>query len=328
MILLISQLLSMACVGSCFCPGLPASSTGLARFTWMRLASRRAAPQVVPVRRHQESPAMNPPHRQPSRVRHELRFRRLQVLARELITPQMLRITVGGPELAGFVSLGYDDHVKLFFPDEHTGELRLPGVDAEGQIVWPAGARAVARDYTPLAYDAEAATLQLAFALHQAGPATRWAQQARPGDWLGVGGPRGSFVQPMAFDGYVLIGDDTALPAIARRLAELPADAPTVVMVEVEDAACEQNLPSRASVSWRWLHRQGRPAHDPSRLLAALQAQEWPAGDLQVWIAAESGVALALRRHWVLERAHPRQWIKAAGYWRAGAEAAYEEHND
>ena len=133
---------------------------------------------------------------------------------------------------------------------------------------------------------------------------------------------------PMTFDGYVLIGDDTALPAIARRLAELPAGAPACVMVEVEDAASEQTLPSRAQVSWHWLHRKGRAANDASRLLASLQSLPCPSGDLQVWIAAESTVAQALRKHWVGVRGHNPKWIKAAGYWRAGAAGSHEEHND
>lgn len=82
------------------------------------------------------------------------------------------------------------------------------------------------RDYTPRGFDPVALTLEIDFALHGAGPATRWEAQAQGGQRLGVGGPRGSFIRPTDFDGHLLIGDDTALPAIARRLAELPAQAP------------------------------------------------------------------------------------------------------
>ena len=70
------------------------------------------------------------------------------------------------------------------------------------------------RDYTPRRHDAEAGTLEIDFALHEAGPATQWAEQAKVGDLLGVGGPRGSFIVPTDFDWHLLIGDDTALPAI------------------------------------------------------------------------------------------------------------------
>ncbi|MCF7697685.1 siderophore-interacting protein, partial [Mycetohabitans sp. B2] len=84
--------------------------------------------------------------------------------------------------------------------------------------------RPPARDYTPRRYDRHAGELDLEFALHDAGPASAWARQAQPGQWLGVGGPRSSLVIPTDFDWHLLIGDDTALPAIARRLDELPAD--------------------------------------------------------------------------------------------------------
>src|ERR1700734_1739633 len=88
------------------------------------------------------------------------------------------------------------------------------------------------RDFTPRRYAPAAGTLEIDFAIHDAGPATRWAAQAKPGDTLALGGPRGSFVIPSAYDWHLLAGDETALPAISRRLAELPAGARTVVVVE------------------------------------------------------------------------------------------------
>lgn len=265
--------------------------------------------------------------RLPVRVRHELRFRRLTVLSTRRTSAQMIRITVGGDALEGFTSAGFDDHVKLFFPDPATGELVMPQAGPDG-LIWPEGPRPVSRDYTPLGYDAQARTLELAFALHEAGPATRWAEQARPGDVLGVGGPRGSFVLPMTFDGYVLIGDDTALPAIERRLAELPADAPVLVLADVDGPDSQVELPVRPGVDLQWLHRDGAPASDAGRFLDALAHAAWPAGDVHVWIAAESSVAKTLRGHLVDSRGHNPKWIKAAGYWRAGSAGAHDEHND
>ena len=163
-------------------------------------------------------------HRAPYRVRHELHRRLLTVRQVQRLSPHMLRITLGGDDLQGFTSLGFDDHVKLIFADPATGQTAL-STD---------GPRPPMRDYTPRHFDAVAQTLEIDFALHDAGPATQWAEQATPGQQIGVGGPRGSLVIPLAFDGYLLVGDDTALPAIARRLAELPAGAPVVVLAEVD----------------------------------------------------------------------------------------------
>ena len=164
----------------------------------------------------------DPASRTPRRVRHEPRRRRLKVERVDKIAAHMIRVTLGG-DLEGFTSLGFDDHIKLFFPDGPAG--------ADGE---PPTA---SRDYTPRRYDPAANTLDIEFVLHDAGPATRWAEQARAGSRSQIGGPRGSFIIPTNFDWHLLIGDDTALPAIARRLAELPAGTRAVVLAEVDGPA-------------------------------------------------------------------------------------------
>lgn len=265
------------------------------------------------------------PDRTPRRVRHELRFRQLQVKAVQRMTPHLVRVTLTGEQLAGFHSPGFDDHAKIFFPDPHTGWLTLPTVGSEGPV-WPEGAKPTMRDYTPGCYDAAAHTLELDFALHEAGPATQWAEQAKPGDTLGVGGPRGSFIVPTQFDWHLLIGDDTALPAIARRLAELPAGARAVVLAEVDGPADQLALESAASVSVHWVHRQGATPGTTTALLDALRTLDLPTGDFHAWVACESAAAKALRTHLVDERgAHPK-WTRASGYWRRGATATHDTH--
>lgn len=260
--------------------------------------------------------------RTPYRVRHELRFRLLDVVATQRLSPHMVRITLGGPDLQGFTSPGFDDHVKLFFPDPLTGELVLPS-GPPGSGAPQDGARPTMRDYTPRRFDPQALTLEIDFAVHDAGPATTWAVQAQVGQRIGVGGPRGSFIVPTDFDGHLLIGDDTALPAIARRLAELPAGAATLVLAEVDGPADELPMDSAADVTMVWVHRQGRP-HGQSALLERLQGLTLPAGDIHAWVACETHTAKALRAHLVGERGVQAAWIKAAGYWRQGAAASHE----
>ncbi|WP_311223311.1 MULTISPECIES: siderophore-interacting protein [unclassified Acidovorax] len=268
--------------------------------------------------------------RAPQRVRHELRRRTLTVQRAERITPHCIRITLQGGELAGFVSAGFDDHVKLILPDAATGAIAFPvPVEAGGPAPDSSDApRPTMRDYTPRHYDAATGTLVIDFALHDAGPATAWALQAAPGQQIGVGGPRGSMVIPTAFDGYVLIGDDTALPAIARRLAELPAGAPVLVLAEVDSPADEQALPTAAAARIHWVHRQGAEPGGADGLLAALRSLELPAGDVHAWVACESAVAKALRAHLVGERGVHPKWIRASGYWRRGSAATHDTHED
>src|SRR5687768_3286463 len=125
------------------------------------------------------TPPASAPDRMPRRVRHELRFRGLEVRTVQRLTPHLIRITLGGDELAGFHSPGFDDHSKLFFPDPVTGRLLLPTVGPEGPA-WPEGAKPTMRDYTPRRHDAATGTLEFDFALHEAGPATAWAERAKP----------------------------------------------------------------------------------------------------------------------------------------------------
>ncbi|WP_425293587.1 siderophore-interacting protein [Lampropedia puyangensis] len=250
-------------------------------------------------------------------------MRRVEVVHTERITPHLIRITVAGDALSGFTSPGFDDHAKLFFPDPETGALTLPTVSSDGKIDWGESERPQARDYTPRQFDAQTNTLTLDFALHQAGPATAWAERAKQGDALGVAGPRGSFLIPTDFDWHLLVGDDTGLPAIWRRLQELPTDANALVVVEVDSPADQVPLPSAAQVRVVWAYRQeGRAAP----LLDAVRAQDFPSGDFYAWVACESLAAKAIREHLVTERQANPRWVRASGYWRKGAAATHETH--
>ncbi|WP_216671115.1 SIP domain-containing protein [Mangrovicoccus sp. HB161399] len=234
-----------------------------------------------------------------TRHRHELRRRELTVREITDITPNMRRIVLDGAELDGFSSLGFDDHIKLFF---ETG-----------------GEKPEMRDYTPRAHDG--GTLTLDFAIHEAGPATAWAQGAAVGDTLRIGGPRGSQVIAPVFDWYLLVGDETALPAIGRRVEELPEGVTVVTLAAVTGAAEEQAWQSAATQETHWVHRAD--AADPAPVLEALEALDLPEGKGFIWIAAEAGVARALKIHMLQDRGHPGEWLKASGYWTKGqADAA------
>ncbi|WP_353471738.1 siderophore-interacting protein [Salipiger sp. H15] len=234
-----------------------------------------------------------------TRHRHELKRRTLTVQATERLTPHMIRVTLGGEELEGFTSLGADDHIKLFFP----------GAEADKPEM---------RDYTPRRHDAKAGTLVLDFATHDAGPATAWAEAAVPGDTLRIGGPRGSAVIAPVFDWYLLIGDETALPAIGRRVEELPAGVTAITLAAVPGPEDEQRFESAAAQEAHWLHRPVAEAHEPEALLEAARGLALPEGRGFVWIAAEARVARALKLHFLDERGHPAPWLKAAGYWVKG----------
>ena len=257
------------------------------------------------------------------RVRHATRLRRLTVQHVQHLTPKMLRVAVAGADLAGFTSLGFDDHVKLFIP-EPGAELVLPTMGPDGPV-FPAGApRPALRDYTPRRYDDADGILYIDFVIHDAGPATTWAAQVRPGQVLGVGGPRGSFILPTEFDWHLLIGDETALPAIGRRLEQLPANTRALVVAEIENAGEQLKFTSEAPFEVIWVHRGGQRAGEATPLLDRLHSLSFPPGDYFAWIAAETQVARAVRQYLLIERGTDKQLLKAAGYWRRGATGAHD----
>lgn len=241
--------------------------------------------------------------RRVQRVRHELRRRELQVLRVAQISPNVRGITFGGAEMDGFVSASFDDHVKLLLPAES------------------AEAEPVRRDYTPRRHDAAARELTLEFDLHATGPAARWAASARPGDVATIGGPRGSLIIPADFGWHLLAGDETALPAIARRLEELPAGATVFVVALVRDAADRRALATAANAQLQWVS-------DEAALLAAVRALPLPAGEGYAWCAGEAAAMSALRRVLVEEKAVDRHAVRAAAYWKRGAVAHHEHLED
>jgi NADPH-dependent ferric siderophore reductase len=258
------------------------------------------------------------------RQRHEIRVRALDVVAIADITPLMRRVTLAGPALEGFVSLGYDDHVKVFFsPDPDAPVIPEAGPDG---VRFPDGKRPEMRDYTPRNFDPERLTLDLDFVLHGDGPASSWAAQVKVGQKLVVAGPRGSAIVPLAFDWYLLAGDETALPAISRRLAELPAGASAVAVIEVADAAEEQKLASLADLAITWVHRNGAEAGTTRLIEETLASMDLPRGDAYAFIAGEADMSRALKKHLVETRGFNPEWVKAAGYWRLGVADAHEPH--
>lgn len=249
-------------------------------------------------------------------VRHPLAFRVLDVLRTTRLSRQLLRVTVGGPQLAGFHSAAADDHVTLYFPNPGENTVPVPEVGANG-LTFPRDAAPVEhRDYTPRHHDPVAGELDIDFVLHGSGPAAAWAEAAEPGRVLGVAGPRGSFVVPDDLDWYLLAGDETALPAIARRLEELPAGTRAIAFVEVADAAEELELTTAADLDLTWLHRDGAPAGSAPLLADAVRALDFPSGSYYAWAAGESGCMRPLRQFLARDRALPNDRFKVQGYWK------------
>lgn len=247
------------------------------------------------------------------RVRHPLQARHLQVVRRTEVSPGFVRLTLAGSELAGFASAGFDDHLKLIVPQPGQDRPTLPVIQ-DGRPVF-AGPRPVLRDYTPARFDAATGELDIEVALHDAGPASDWAVGAFVGQWVGIAGPRGSMVVPTGFDWHWLIGDETALPAIARRLAELPAHTRATVRIHVRNPADQRVLTSAAPLDLQWV----------DSLPAAVEALALPPGAGYIWAAGENADMAAVRTAVMAKPGVDAKRMRIAAYWKRGVADHHED---
>jgi NADPH-dependent ferric siderophore reductase len=229
------------------------------------------------------------------RVRHELKLRDLTVARIERLGDGFAAITFTGCALADFTSLSFDDHVKFIFQD--------------------AGGEQVRRDYTPRRFSREALELVIEFALHGDGKASDWARHAVVGRQAVVGGPRGSMIVPLELDWHVLAGDATALPAIARRLEELPGGSRAIVLVHAAPAD-RRAFAGAADVDLRWFDT-------PEALVAALQALALPPGHGFAWGGGEASL-MARVRQVLNDKGVPREATRVLAYWKQGVAEHHE----
>ncbi|MFJ6533985.1 siderophore-interacting protein [Microbacterium sp. NPDC091662] len=236
----------------------------------------------------------------------ELRFRNVTLSAREWLAPDFVRVRLTGSDLAGFDSPGSDDHMRLFFPagpTESVEELRA----------------SPSREYTPLAWGED--WLDVEFAVHgDQGVAAPWAATAPLGSTIGVGGPRGAAVLSGVPGSWLLVGDETAIPAIRRFAALIPDGTPARIVIETVSPGREVDID--APVDIEWLHRGEAPSG--SALIAFLEgltAEHAIGADPFVFIAAEQSIVKpgrALLERWSVDTA--KAVVK--GYWKRG-EAEY-----
>lgn len=264
----------------------------------------------------------------------------VEVLASTKISPHFQRVTVGGGEIDRFESRGRDQWFRLFVPTPEGG-MRLPrrdGLSGYAQLLaTPKAVRPTMRNYTVRAYRAataeRGAELDIDFVLHAdaatgelAGVAASWADAVEPGARLGLLDEGYGFEPAPDASWFLIVGDETALPAVAGVLAALPRDARGVAIVELPDAADAQELDAPAGVVVQWIARPHGVRHGALAYRAALEvALPAPAADggpvVHGYAAGEQALATGVRRHLVTANGWDRHAVSFCGYWRLPKEA-------
>lgn len=239
---------------------------------------------------------------------------RLRVLRTERLGPHMIRVVAGGDGLANFAPTGFtDSYVKVVFPAEGV-EYPEPFDMRRIRADYPAEQQPRTRTYTVRYFDEAAGELALDFVYHgDQGLAGPWAAALAPGDEFTVLGPGGAYAPDPCADWHLLVGDASALPAVAASLESMPASAVVHAVIEVDDERDHQPLVSKAGLSLRWTHRAA--GNDTAQVVRDLQ---FPPGDVQAFVHGEADLVREVRRHLLNERELPRDRLSASGYWRRG----------
>ncbi|OII26967.1 siderophore-interacting protein [Curtobacterium sp. MCBA15_013] len=249
-------------------------------------------------------------------------------------SPHMVRVHLGGPAFDEFVAAAdperlatTDKYVKLLLAKPSLG--LTPPYDLESlRESLPKHDRPARRTYTVRAVDHEAKTIAVDFVVHgDDGLAGPWAASAQPGDLLALSGPGGGYTpstDPAVT--HVLLGDDSALPAISAALEGMADAATGVALVEVAGPADEQDVAHPAGVDLRWLHRDATGAEPGTLLLEAARSLERASRPVQVFAHGERTAMKAIRRllqdDWGLEKSE----MSLSAYWALGrAEDRFQE---
>ncbi|MFY1638096.1 siderophore-interacting protein [Solwaraspora sp. WMMB335] len=256
----------------------------------------------------------------PAPVRHPMLA---QVVATRKLTPRLIRVTLTGSALDTFGYDGPDHLARVFLAPRADVELCLP---ASAERWWPAvqampdEVRPIVRNYTVRRLDGGRREMDIDFVLHaEAGPGSSWAATAAVGDQIGVLSDGAEYAPPADTDWQLLIGDETALPAIAAIVESLPADGHALVLLEVGDATDELDLAAPSGARITWLHRGATRAGHSDIVLRTLRETVFPVGAAYAFVAGESAMVTSVRRHLVGERGVAKQRVYFCGYWRAAA---------
>ena len=252
----------------------------------------------------------------PMRTRREPpQFRAVEVLGVERLSARMVRVRLGGPDLAG---LSVDEpaaSVRLLLPSPPAQALEIPRWNGN-EFLLADGRRPVLRTFTPRRLDTDALALDVDIVTHGHGVASEWAESASTGDRAAVSGPGRGYAIDVQAPAFLLGGDESAIPAISQLLEVLPAHRPVQVHLEIAHAGAQLPLPDHPSAVISWHHlRAGAPPGDA--LVAGIGSVKL-VPEARVWVAGEAAAMQRIRKYLFEDVGLPRSRTTVRGYWKHG----------
>jgi NADPH-dependent ferric siderophore reductase len=248
----------------------------------------------------------------------------LTVSGRERIGPHFVSITLAGKDFQHLEQVGYDQAGRLFFAGPGQREVVLPSSERWmlQQAVQSGKRRARVRSYSIRRFRPEMSAFDIEISVHEEqdpGPGSAWAQAAEPGDAVAFLDEGCGYVPTPGAAWQLLVGDESALPAVLTILEQSADALPTEVFLEVpssEDVRDGITAPPTAKI--HWLPRNDPSAKPGTLALRAVRDAELSPGPFYTWVAGESTLASGVRRHLVNDRGVSKSDIAFRGYWRHG----------
>lgn len=243
----------------------------------------------------------------------------LEVLRRERLSPHMVRLYVGGDNFGKFAANEFTDpYIKIYFTKPELG-LQPPYNVAELRETLAPEDIPVTRTYTVREVNSDEQWISIDFVIHgESGLAAPWATSVQPGEQVVFGGPGGGYVPDESADWHLLVGDESALPAIASSLEAMPAEAVGIALIEVGGVEDEQPIQAPSGVEVRWVHRGEAEAGTSDVLVAAVCDLEWRDGYVQVFAHGEREAIKKLRDVFFNQHQLDRKQVSISGYWAYG----------
>jgi NADPH-dependent ferric siderophore reductase len=248
----------------------------------------------------------------------------LTVLRRERISPHFVSLTVGGDDFRHLEQSGYDQAGRVFFGQPGRDPVVLPTSERWMLqfALQPAAKRPRVRMYTIRRFRPEISAVDIEVAVHEdrpAAPGTSWALGARPGDRVAFLDEGYTYGPTPGATWQLLVGDESALPAVLAILERATGDLPAEVFLEVPaDDDIRPAVTAPAGTTIRWLPRNDPAAKPGTLALQAVRDADLRPGPFYTWVAGESALPTGLRRHLVNDRGVPKRDIAFLGYWKQG----------
>lgn len=249
-----------------------------------------------------------------------------EVIETQQLTPSLVRVLLGGDGLADYADTGFTDQYvnALFVPDgaPYAVPFELEAVKDVSPEYRPRGRR-----YTIRSWDPATRTLAIDFVVHgDIGYAGRWASNAQPGDLLQMVGPHGAYAPDPDADWHLMVGDESAIPAIAASLERVRPEATAVAVLVVDGPDCELELECPGKLDLQWVYRQ-YDADDTDRVVRAVAEVSFPSDNVDVFVHGEAHEIRAVRQHLIRSRGIARDGASISPYWRRGEDdEAWRQH--